>query len=104
VIVGVGRVTGIEPHVEYEHRTDAEPSSVVWERNVKHSIRPAVGDGFMLPYQEAQEAAIKDEEIDLASMVAYTPDEHWDAFSYGSEHVTSDGAIAALLSVILACC
>ena len=25
---------------------------MVWERNVSHSIRPEIGDGFLLPYGE----------------------------------------------------
>ena len=39
VIVGVGRVKHVASHHEYRHETDTLPSSVIWERNVRHSIR-----------------------------------------------------------------
>jgi hypothetical protein len=100
VIIGVGRVKSIGPCAEYNHASDTLPSSVIWERNVLHSIRADHTDGFLMPYSELMEAAIGDPEIDVPSTLAYAPDDHWEAFSYGSEHVSDDGAVAALISVM----
>jgi hypothetical protein len=100
VIVGVGRVKSVESHVEYDTSGTELPLSVIWERNVYHSIRPSMEDGFVLPYQEILEQAEQDPEIDPESCVAFAPQEHWSSFSFGSEHVGHDGAIAALLSIL----
>lgn len=70
---------------------------VLWERNLHHSSRPTIQDGFLLPYHELLELAAKNQSIDLASLVLHSPDEHWDAFSMGTEHVTHDQAITVLL-------
>ncbi len=49
VLIGVGRVTYVGGHLEYEYRGEGELRSVVWERAVGHSIRPEFKDGFLLP-------------------------------------------------------
>ena len=54
----------------------------------------------MLPYSELSELARASSEIDTARLLAYSPNEHWDSFSYGSELVSDDGAIAALASIL----
>ena len=100
VIVGVGRVTGIGSHVEYGYANSGEPSSVVWERNVHHSIRPIQDDGFLLPYEELANLADNTDQFDPARTLAYAPEDHWEAFSYGSELVSDDAAIAGLASVL----
>jgi hypothetical protein len=66
--------------------------------NLHHSIRSTIEDGFLLPYHDLLELAAKDPNIDLASLVLHAPDEHWDAFPMGTEHVTHDQAITVLLS------
>lgn len=100
VIVGMGRVTGISGPTEYayENRPDHGLRSMVWERNVSHSIRPEIGDGFLLPYQELLALAAEDADFDLTPYVLHAPEEHWDAFSMGSEHVSHDQAVSVLLS------
>ena len=72
---------------------------MVWERPVQHSIRPKSNDGFLIPYYEMLRRSEQDAALDLDRYTAKAPDEHWDEFSYGSELVTYDGAIAALLSI-----
>ena len=70
----------------------------MWERAVRHSIRPAFDDGFLLPYQ----ALLANPELqgtDLSPFIAYAPSDHFDEFSYVSAHVGNDGAIAALLEL-----
>lgn len=101
VIVGIGRVLKVDPLVEYVYEKDAPSDAmrcVLWEGNLHHSIRPTIGDGFLLPYHDLLELAAKDPSVDLASLVLHAPDEHRDAFSMGSEHVTHDQAITVLLS------
>lgn len=101
VIVGIGRVTGVGPATEYAY--DGPPPegalrSMVWERNIAHSITPEIGDGFLLPYNELLALAAEDPDLDLAPLVLHAPEEHWDAFSMGSEHVSHDQAVSVLLS------
>lgn len=104
VIVAVGRVRHIGPPTEYRYNV-ADPTirGTLWERCVVHSIRPpsenGFEDGFVLPYSELLTRANDDPSIDLASLVAFAPDESFEEFSYGAELLPHDGAIAALVSV-----
>jgi hypothetical protein len=74
---------------------------MIWERVVHHSIRPDVVDGgFLLPYHEAMERAAADPSYDPEDVVVFAPNEAFEQFSYGSEHVSHDHAIASLLAII----
>lgn len=99
VIVGVGRVKSIGPLTEYVY--DGDPAgkirSYLWERMVTHSIRPDLVDGFLMPYHEALERAENGATFDLADVVAFAPDDHFDEFSYATEHVGTDAAISSLM-------
>jgi energy-coupling factor transporter ATP-binding protein EcfA2 len=98
VIVGVGRVVWVGEATEYDYKVKNPPLRIVmWERNVGHSIRPDFRDGFLFPYQEALALAER-EGIDPEQFVAFAPDEHFDAYSYGSELLTHDGAVASLVA------
>lgn len=97
VIVGVGRVRGIGEATEYATHENGPLRCVLWERNVLHSVRPGYRDGFLFPYQEALALAAQDG-VDPEEFVAFAPDEHFDAYSYGSEHLTHDGAVASLVT------
>ena len=60
VIVGVGLVREVDAHVEYRYSTRNPPHrSVLWERNVEHSIRPGFKEGFLFPYQELFDLALE---------------------------------------------
>lgn len=102
VIVGVGRVAHIGQPVEYEYSRMGENygklNSMIWERAVQHSIRPGFTDGFLLPYHQVLRLTEQDPELDTSGFVAFAPEESWDEFSYGSEHVSHDTAIASLLA------
>ena len=83
---------------EYAYKENNRPlRCVLWERNVDHSVRPGFPDGFLFPYQEALALAER-EGIDPEEFVAFAPDEHFDAYSYGSELLTHDGAVASLVT------
>lgn len=98
VLIGVGRVTGIGEIKKYNSAIkNPSHESYIWERPVYHSIREKGYDGFILPYHEILERSKTDETIDLASLIAVAPNR--EQFSYGSEHVTHDTAIDALLEL-----
>ncbi|MFC1529562.1 ATP-dependent RecD-like DNA helicase [Gemmatimonadota bacterium] len=98
VIVGVGRVLSVGEATEYTYKAKNPPlRCVLWERNIGHSVRPGFTDGFLFPYQEALTLADQ-EGIDPEELVAFAPDEHFDAYSYGSELLTQDGAVASLVT------
>jgi ATP-dependent exoDNAse (exonuclease V) alpha subunit len=99
VLIGVGRVQHIGDSVEYKYqRADPPLRSLLWERAVQHTIRPDFKDGFLLPYQAAIANAVENPEFDPADIVAFAPGDRMEEFSYTSEHVTHDGAIASLLA------
>ena len=103
VIVGVARIKSIGAPTEYRYAEGSRPADKIngylWERNVEHSIRPGGDDGFILPYQEMLELAEQDESLNLGECAAFAPDEYFEQFSYGSELLPHDGAIASLLSL-----
>ena len=98
ILIGVGRISEIGSLMEYERKGDG-PRGMVWERPVQHSIRPNETDGFLMPYREIRRQTATDTTVDLERYTALAPSEHWGEFSYGSELVTHDGTISALLSV-----
>ena len=98
ILVGAGRIKNIGSLTEYERSGDG-PRGMLWERPIQHSIRPGGDDGFLMPYQEILQRAADDPSIDLEAYTAFAPSEHWKEFSFGSELVTNDGTISALLSM-----
>ena len=98
MIVGVGRVLSVGEATEYAYKVKKPPlRCVLWERNVGHSVRPGFADGFLFPYQEALALAER-EGVDPEEFVTFAPDEHFDAYSYGSELLSHDGAVASLVA------
>lgn len=100
ILVGAARVLEVGPAQEWVYKPgEACPlRSVLWERAVHHSIRPGFVDGFVLPYQALlRDAALQGE--DLSRFLAIAPGDHFEEFSYVTEHVGHDGAIAALLEL-----
>lgn len=99
VIVGVGRVLSVGKPTEYELTSKDKPlRCALWERNIGHSIRPGFLDGFLFPYKEVLELAAQGQIANPEELVAFAPDEHFEAFSYGSELLTHDGAVASLVA------
>lgn len=99
VIIGVGIVRKVDAPVEYEYSIQKPPfRSVIWERNVEHSIRqPEFKNGFLFPYRELFDLALE-KGIDPEQFLAFAPDDAFHSFSYVSEHVSHDHAIATLLN------
>ncbi|MDE0615350.1 MAG: AAA family ATPase [bacterium] len=103
VLIGVGWVESLGQALEHEYKSgvDASIRSMVWERTVHHSIRSGkVDGGFLLPYHAALERAEDDPSFNPEDVVAFAPDEAFEQFSYASEHVTHDHAIASLFAII----
>lgn len=103
VIVGVGHVKSVSGPIEYRYVGGRCPrekiSGFLWERNIEHSIRPNGQDGFLLPYGELLTLADEDDSLDINSCTAFAPDEYFEQYSYGSELLPQDGAIASLLAL-----
>ncbi|MBZ9557213.1 MULTISPECIES: AAA family ATPase [unclassified Modicisalibacter] len=103
VIVGVGRVKSVGAPKEYRYTGESRPTDRItgylWERNITHSIRPDGSDGFLLPYQELLALAEQDDTINLMVCAAFAPDEYFEKYSFGSELLPQDGAIASLLAL-----
>jgi ATP-dependent exoDNAse (exonuclease V) alpha subunit len=102
VIIGIGRVKHVGDPVEYKYSEAGALKSILWERNIQHSIRSDFKDGFILPYHALIEYFDMHPDEDPLKYIAFVPDDQFQAFSYGSEHVTNDGAIGAILSCIKA--
>ena len=103
VLVGVGWVTSYDQAIEYDYaRGEDRPTrSMIWERVVHHSIRPGTAaGGFLLPYHAALERAAEDPSYSPEDIVVFAPDEAFEQFSYGSEHLTHGQAIGSLLAII----
>ncbi|WP_217363045.1 ATP-dependent RecD-like DNA helicase [Roseicella sp. DB1501] len=99
VIIGVARVTGVGGATEYNYTAPGPLEGVLWERCVRHSLRPGgASDGFLMPYHNLLAGAQADPTLDLASCVAFAPDDQFSAYSYASEHLDDDAAIASLLA------
>lgn len=101
VLIGAGRIKNIGKLSEYQRKGEG-PRGMLWERPVQHSIRPNGEDGFLMPYTELLAKVEEDPTLDLERYTAKAPDEHWNEFSYASELVRHDGAIASLLAMDLA--
>jgi hypothetical protein len=98
ILIGVGRVQKIGELMPYRREGEGM-AGMVWERPIQHSIRAKGSDGFLMPYHALLKRAETVSGIEIERYVAKAPEEHWDEFSYTSELVTHDGAIAALLSM-----
>lgn len=97
ILIGVGHISEIGKLTEYEYDQALPQSfrSTLWERPVFHTIRENNVNGFLLPYQEFFKIAEKDESIHIPDYIAFAPS--FEEFSFGSEWVTNDSAIEALL-------
>ena len=108
-IVAVAKLENLGKVDEYPYAggdADGRIRSMIWERPFQHSLRPVPEEkgggwagGVVLPYHELVELAESDESIELEALVARVPDEAYEQFLYGTDHVTHGSAITSLLSV-----
>jgi len=99
LIVGVGRITKIDKLRRYEStKRDSYP---MWDRLIRHSIRPNGHDGFLLPYHDYLEPT-GDEREDarraalLQEIAVAASEEHVRDFSYAAELVKPSVALTTL--------
>lgn len=97
VLIGAGRVLAVGRTVPYRQDADGF-GSVLWERVIRHSIRPSMEDGFLLPYQELLGRCAESGD-DPAVYAVFVPEEFGAQFSHASEHVTHDAALSLLLAL-----
>lgn len=98
ILVGVGRVDSIAGVIPYV-QSAAGFGSVLWERVVRHTVRPDMSDGFLLPYQELLRQATEDPSLDPSEFAVFVPDGFTAQFSYATEHVSHDAALSLLLEL-----
>jgi energy-coupling factor transporter ATP-binding protein EcfA2 len=98
ILIGVGRVASVAHVIPYAQSGDGF-GSVLWERVVRHTVRPDMSDGFLLPYQELLQQAAEDPSLDPADFAVFVPDEFTSQFSYATEHVNHDAALSLLLDL-----
>ena len=97
ILIGVGRALGAAQTIPYIQRGDGF-GSVLWERVIRHSIRPSMEDGFLLPYHELLRMSVEDG-VDPEQFAVFVPEESGIEFSYASELVSHDTALSLLLAL-----
>jgi len=98
ILIGVGKVTSIGNLTEYDYTVKNPPfRSLLWERPIFHSIKSQQKNGFLLPYQDLIKLNEKSPIDNIDNYIAYCP--NFDQFSYGSELVSHDSAIDALVNL-----
>lgn len=96
ILAGVGRVKHVGENTKYRTEKSGQTTCLIWERPVQHSIRPDFSDGFLLPLKEIFERATSNEKFNADDFIVKVPDHLAESFSYGSEHLSSDGALSIL--------
>ena len=97
ILIGVGRTLDVGQVIPYIQNAGGF-GSVLWERVIRHSIRPSMEDGFLLPYHELLKMSAEDG-VDPEEFAVFVPEESGLEFSYASEHVSHDTALSLLLAL-----
>jgi hypothetical protein len=97
LLVGAAAVTAVSAPPMWDQSGRQPFDSSMWETIVGHSLRPDQKQGILLPYQQL--IPMLEAGTDIAAALAWAPDGADVEFSYVTEHVTDDTAIAALNSL-----
>jgi hypothetical protein len=97
LLVGAAVVTKVVPPPMWNQSGEQPFDSCMWETIVSHSLRPDQREGILLPYQEL--IPLMEEGKDVSDALAWAPQDADVEFSYVTEHVSDDAAIAALNSL-----
>jgi len=97
LLVGAAMITDVRPPSMWNQSGEQPFDSSMWETIVQHSLRPSQDNGILLPYQEL--IGLLDAGEDISTALAWAPADTGDEFSYVTEHVSDDTAIAALVSL-----
>ncbi|MFJ2900355.1 AAA family ATPase [Streptomyces sp. NPDC087218] len=98
LLVGAACVTAQQPPPPWPG-SGAQGSSFpshTWETTLRHSLRPDGSGGILLPVQALASAAARG--VDVASALACAPEDGRN-FSYTTEHVSPDAAVASLMEL-----
>ncbi|WP_419697321.1 ATP-dependent DNA helicase (plasmid) [Mesorhizobium muleiense] len=101
LIVGVGRIESIAPTKQYDAQP-GKPTYPMWDRLLRHSIRPDGSDGFLFPYHEYLEPTGDADEDNrrrlLLDEIAVSADPaHMRVFSFAAELAPTDVALSTLI-------
>lgn len=101
LIVGVGRIETIAPTKHYDAES-GRPTYPMWDRLLRHSVRPDGADGFLFPYHEYLEPTGDADEDErrrsLLDEIAVSPDPaHMRTFSFAAELAQTDVALSTLI-------
>ncbi len=100
LVVAVGRLDTVGPITRYDSsRRETFP---LWDRIIRHSIRPDGADGFLMPYHDYLEPTGDPDEdarrLTLLSEIAVVPEPaHVMSFSYAGELGSPDIALSTLV-------
>jgi hypothetical protein len=94
LLVGAARISDIELPGRWNTSGDTPFPNHMWETNVRHTLRPEGADGILLPL--AALARLDLDPDDVAGALAWAPEYGGREFTYVTEHVSDDTAIAAL--------
>lgn len=98
VLIGVTSVKSVGNLTEYRYdQKNPVLQSVFWERPVYHGLNPSYNEGFLLPYSELMNIVQDMSQEEIEQYIAFAP--NFEQFSYGSELVSHDTAIDALISL-----
>lgn len=97
LLVGAARVLDCQSPGMWTHSGTPPFESSMWETALVHSLRPAMEDGILLPYQQL--IPLLEEGQDVSAALAWAPQDADVEFSYVTEHVSDDTAIEALRSL-----
>lgn len=107
-IVAVAKLATLGKVAEYPYEgggADGRIRSMIWERPFQHTLRPDPEEegawlgGVVLPYHALIARAAAREDLDVSGLAAEVPDDAYDQFLYGTDHVTHGSAISSLQSV-----
>lgn len=94
LLVGAATVTSVTAPGMWNQSGSQPFDSSMWETIVGHSLRPDQKQGILLPYQQL--IALLEAGTDIGEALAWAPEGSDVEFSYVTEHLSDDTAIAAL--------
>src|SRR2546421_12091360 len=97
ILIGVDHIRDVGQKIPKKQNGGGFGSDL-WERVIRHSIRPSMEDGFILPYHELLKMSAEDG-VDPEEFAVFVPEESGPEFSYASEHVSHDTALSLLLAL-----
>ncbi|MCM3885060.1 ATP-dependent RecD-like DNA helicase [Frankia sp. R82] len=97
LLVGAATVTAVTAPPMWNQSGRQPFDSAMWETLVSHSLRADQKNGILLPYQAL--IPLLEAGKDVSGALAWAPDDATAEFSYVTEHVSDDTAIAALNSL-----